>query len=501
MKRIIAVTAIVATVAIVSSPAWAQLNLTLQQLRNVRIDRPQVGEQLQFNGNSWQNTSTWLGPMTGALHIKLGVSGVTATSGTLLTLEDDAPAHFSILVPASTASSGFYWGRPGSSTAGGLVYNHVSDLLTIRTAGTNRFFVDSGGNFVPSTEGTSTLGQFSNNRWYGGYFTNELQSPILRGGFAAGGTLSLRSTLDSTKGKVLFGAAGTTAYDEVNDRIGIGTATPAFSLHLVGSETDTNPYNAESVVGSVRNTQSAIDTKAGILFGHNESGGNGYYPTGIFSYRDNGSTTRTAHLGFFIASSDNISDASERWYMEESGHFLAATDNTYDIGASGATRPRSVYAGTSIVTPKVLTSTGTCATGFTAVTTPANYCRANSQQGAVWSNATACTGRTTGASLPADAKFIEIELEWVSLANNAVGLRDNYAVFHSNTGCTAFAGFSRHSSYEHVATTASTSISHGTDHLLIPLAATDTFYATQLNAGGAGNALISQFQVLGYYRE
>ena len=33
----------------------------------------------------------------------------------------------------------------------------------------------------------------------------------------------------------------------------------------------------------------------------------------------------------------------ERWRINDSGHFLAATDNTYDIGASNATRPRNVH--------------------------------------------------------------------------------------------------------------------------------------------------------------
>lgn len=42
------------------------------------------------------------------------------------------------------------------------------------------------------------------------------------------------------------------------------------------------------------------------------------------------------------------------WKIEGStGHFLANVDNTYDIGASGATRPRTGYFGTSVVTPVV----------------------------------------------------------------------------------------------------------------------------------------------------
>ena len=38
-----------------------------------------------------------------------------------------------------------------------------------------------------------------------------------------------------------------------------------------------------------------------------------------------------------------------RWNVDGStGHFLAAADNTYDIGASGANRPRNIYVGTLV---------------------------------------------------------------------------------------------------------------------------------------------------------
>jgi hypothetical protein len=37
-----------------------------------------------------------------------------------------------------------------------------------------------------------------------------------------------------------------------------------------------------------------------------------------------------------------------RWQISATGHFIGHVDNTYDIGASGATRPRSVYAATSV---------------------------------------------------------------------------------------------------------------------------------------------------------
>lgn len=41
------------------------------------------------------------------------------------------------------------------------------------------------------------------------------------------------------------------------------------------------------------------------------------------------------------------------------GHLLFSSDNTYDIGAAGATRPRTGYFGTSLVSPKFDTEAGT----------------------------------------------------------------------------------------------------------------------------------------------
>lgn len=53
----------------------------------------------------------------------------------------------------------------------------------------------------------------------------------LIGGTASGDDLTLQSTSNSTKGSILF---GTSAYDEVNNRLGIGIASPSYELHVVG---------------------------------------------------------------------------------------------------------------------------------------------------------------------------------------------------------------------------------------------------------------------------
>lgn len=51
------------------------------------------------------------------------------------------------------------------------------------------------------------------------------------GATAASGTLTLASTTNATKGKILFGSS---AYDEVNNRLGIGGASPSYPLEISG---------------------------------------------------------------------------------------------------------------------------------------------------------------------------------------------------------------------------------------------------------------------------
>lgn len=58
----------------------------------------------------------------------------------------------------------------------------------------------------------------------------------------------------------------------------------------------------------------------------------------------------------FWTTADGSGMVTERWRINNAGHFLGTTDNTYDIGASGATRPRTGYFGTSVVTPSLTIS-------------------------------------------------------------------------------------------------------------------------------------------------
>ena len=51
----------------------------------------------------------------------------------------------------------------------------------------------------------------------------------------------------------------------------------------------------------------------------------------------------------FGTTPDGSSTSADRWKIDSSGHLLATTDNAYDIGASGDTRPKDYY-GSGIIT-------------------------------------------------------------------------------------------------------------------------------------------------------
>lgn len=65
--------------------------------------------------------------------------------------------------------------------------------------------------------------------------------------------------------------------------------------------------------------------------------------------------------GMYLAGANAIgfsTAGTARWQINASGHFLAATDNVFDIGAVGATRPRTIYAGTSLIAPLATLAAG-----------------------------------------------------------------------------------------------------------------------------------------------
>lgn len=72
----------------------------------------------------------------------------------------------------------------------------------------------------------------------------------LNGDTASGGNLTLSSTAHATKGKVLLGTAS--AYDQVNDQMGVGTTAPSMSLQVSKSGTN-DPISSFGSTGATDN--------------------------------------------------------------------------------------------------------------------------------------------------------------------------------------------------------------------------------------------------------
>lgn len=75
---------------------------------------------------------------------------------------------------------------------------------------------------------------------------------------------------------------------------------------------------------------------------------------------------------------------TERWRFNSSGHLLAATDNTVDIGASGANRPRDLYLSGTLTTGSNSTMQGSSGFLIVRAGTGALYLRAGASNGSVF---------------------------------------------------------------------------------------------------------------------
>lgn len=113
--------------------------------------------------------------------------------------------------------------------------------------------------------------------------------------------------------------------------VGIGTAASGTSgsLRLFNSGTD---FSAIQLRGS-----DATNSLARISF--NSDNWESY--AAIVGCVDDGVSPTGGSLRVYT--SNNAGSPSHRWTFAKDGHFLTATDNAYDIGASGATRPRILY--------------------------------------------------------------------------------------------------------------------------------------------------------------
>ncbi len=188
------------------------------------------------------------------------------------------------------------------------------------------------------------------------------------GGTASGNNLTLSSTSNGTKGKIIFGSAS--AYDEASDRLGIGTVSPGYKLTV--STTTANDQTIRAVNSATTGTN----------YG------------GVFISNGSGATQNTG--GYFTASgaTTNYAVYSDGQANIVGGTLLTnGTNNALNITA---TEPSGTLGGHSYGAKVVVTSAGTTAEGwvrgamFTQLA--AGYTGAGTTVGAYFANTAAGTG-------------------------------------------------------------------------------------------------------------
>jgi hypothetical protein len=166
------------------------------------------------------------------------------------------------VLAAGASQEYHYYGDPASPTLGWIGLSTGIDLQAHALTQAASITLSAGGlSYVDFQNGyASNISQLLG--YSGGL--------IIVGDQASGGSLNLRSTSHATKGKITLGASATSAYDEVNDRLGLGTNAPTHTLTLAAAKnaafynTADQTTNYERVAFDWTSNQFLIDiTKGG----------------------------------------------------------------------------------------------------------------------------------------------------------------------------------------------------------------------------------------------
>jgi hypothetical protein len=184
-------------------PTW--INLGLGNLSNVSLSSPANGQILQYNGTNWVNS----------------------TPSYLTTIDTSNISNFYLKV------------RSLHSSTAPITYNSTTGAIGITqaTTSTNGYLSSADWNtfnnkasaYTFSTGLTNTSNTITNNLSTGISASNQ----NIYGSTASGGTLTLNSTTNAIKGKILF---GNSAYDESNNYLAIGNTTTQNRLTIGGGD-------------------------------------------------------------------------------------------------------------------------------------------------------------------------------------------------------------------------------------------------------------------------
>lgn len=155
----------------------------------------------------------------------------------------------------------------------------------------------------------------------------------------------------ASSGKMAFGgnfAGPFLQYDGNNNRLGLRDGTNAQTL---------NVYNTWSSAGANYERLTA-KWSSNIMFFGTEAGGTGTIRAMVIGANPTGG----AGVGVVQIWGNTVligtgPSGANSWTFNASGHIIASTDNAYDIGASGANRPRNLYVAGTVTSSGVAIGT------------------------------------------------------------------------------------------------------------------------------------------------
>lgn len=302
----------------------------------------QLKKTLVLNLNSVQSFSETDPLFSAWLAIPPNVSTFTNDSGYLTSFSETDPIYttsswYSTTNNSSNWDTAFSWGNHASA---GYLTSITSGQVTT-ALGYTPYNATNPSGYITSG---SLSGYLQNNVGISGGTT-------LIGGTLSGNNLTLSSTSNATKGKILFGTSG---YDEVNNRLGIGTTVPPTQMAIVnagiaalngGSFSDStlqlrhnneNIGRATAIEFSFGNGNSSYVGSRIVGETASAGGGNLHFQTGSGSYG-----TYTTKMIVLKNGNVGIGQNTPTAYL----HLKAGT-------ATAGTAPIKLTAGTNLTTPE-----------------------------------------------------------------------------------------------------------------------------------------------------
>jgi hypothetical protein len=279
--------------------------------------------------------------------------------------------------------------KPGALTCGtgtaGKIQVHTTPIQYCDNSATPTLRYSAYGNSSGNPIGThSTLSGLTSGDDHTQYtlLAGRSGGQTLIGGTASGNSLTLRSTSNATRGKVIFGNAGTTAYDEVNERFGIGTASPTAELDIDKTSSSTvliRAQNDSNGTGASSRLQ-LLNDSGNSLFAIINSSGNTATVGGITVTNWAQLTVSSSTAGLITGTAGSapvvlITNNTERLRIDANGHLIhkMAAAPTASCTGTGTGASASVIGTDGAFTVTISTGTSPSSSGTCTVTLASTY--------------------------------------------------------------------------------------------------------------------------------